>query len=215
MGRRASVRTVEPRAPAPTLVHLVRHGLVDNPRRLVYGRLPGWHLSPEGRRQAEAVARRLEGRPITAVYSSPLERARETAEIVAAAVGTPVAVRDDLTESALATPWEGLAWSEVKTRRRDEWEAYLQRPLEMSGVPEGLAAMAERMRHTIGEIAAAHPGAQVVAVSHGDPIKAGVLALTGGAPADLQRIYLPTGAMISLRVGPQRAIVAERWTPSG
>src|SRR5262245_12806685 len=99
------------REPAPTLVHLVRHGLVDNPRRLVYGRLPGWHLSPEGKRQAEGAARHLAGRPIAAVYSSPLERARETAAIVAA--GAPVTVRDDLTEAALAAPWEGLPWAHV------------------------------------------------------------------------------------------------------
>ncbi|HET8648098.1 MAG TPA: histidine phosphatase family protein, partial [Vicinamibacteria bacterium] len=56
---------MQPGAP-PTLVHLVRHGLVDNPRRLVYGRLPGWHLSPPGRRQAEAAARRLRGREVAA-----------------------------------------------------------------------------------------------------------------------------------------------------
>jgi broad specificity phosphatase PhoE len=53
--------------PAPTLVHLVRHGVVENPRRVVYGRTPGWHLSAEGRAQADAAARRLAGRPIAAV----------------------------------------------------------------------------------------------------------------------------------------------------
>ena len=72
--------------------------------------------------------------------------------------------------------------------------------------------MAERMQRAIREMAAAHPGAQVVAVSHGDPIRAGVLALTGGDLPDLHRIRVPTGAIISLRVFPERAIVAERWT---
>jgi broad specificity phosphatase PhoE len=197
---------------APCSVHLLRHGLVDNPRRLVYGRLPGWHLSAEGRRQAEAAARRLRGRPIAAVYSSPLERARETADVVAAEQGLPVAVRDDLTESALAARWEGLAWSEVKTARRDEWEAYLRQPLQMTDVPETLTALAARMERAIREIAAAHPGQEVVAVSHGDPIRAGVLALTGGGLERLQQVYLPTGAMITMRVSPAAAMVAERWS---
>jgi probable phosphoglycerate mutase len=202
---------VDTRTPAPALVHLLRHGLVENPRRLVYGRLPGWHLSAEGRRQAEAAARRLGGRPIAAVYSSPLERARETAEAVAQAVGVGVAVRDDLIESALSAPWEGLPWSEVKTARRDEWERYLREPLRMTDVPEPLEAMAARMRRAVREIAAAHPGREVVAVSHGDPIRSGVLALTGEPLEHLHRLYLPTGAMITVRVGPDAAIIAERW----
>jgi broad specificity phosphatase PhoE len=199
--------------PAPTLVHLLRHGLVDNPRGLVYGRTPGWHLAPAGRRQAEAAARRLAGRPIAAVYSGPLERARETAAIVAA--GAPVVVRDDLTEAALAAPWEGLAWSHVKQAHRAQFDVYLHRPHDLVDVPEPLAALAGRMRRAIGDLAAAHPGAEVVAVSHGDPIRAGVLATTGGDLADLTRLYLPPCGMISLRVHPERTIVADRWTPRG
>jgi broad specificity phosphatase PhoE len=197
--------------PAPALVHLLRHGLVENPRRLVYGRLPGWHLSAEGRRQAEAAARRLSGRPIAALYSSPLERARETAEAVAAVTGVPITVREDLTESALASQWEGLSWSDVKTARRAEWELYLREPLRMTDIPETLEAMAARMQRAIREIAAAHPGREVVAVSHGDPIRSGVLALTGEPLEHLHRLYLPTGAMITVRVGPGKAIIAERW----
>jgi broad specificity phosphatase PhoE len=201
--------------PAPTLVHLVRHGVVENPRRVVYGRTPGWHLSAEGRAQADAAARRLAGRPIAAVYSSPLERAQETAEVVARAVGAPLMVREDLTEAALAAPWEGLPWSHVKEADRARWETYLHRPAELADVPEGVSALAARMERAIREIAAAHPGAEAVAVSHGDPIKAGVLALTGGAHEGLSRLYLPTGAVMSLRIEPARAIVADRWTPRG
>ena len=62
-----------------TLLHLVRHGQVDNPQKIVYGRQRGWRLSDRGRREAEAVARHLGGRPIARVYTSPLERAVQTA----------------------------------------------------------------------------------------------------------------------------------------
>jgi len=64
-------------------------------------------------------------------------------------------------------------------------------------------------------MAAAHPGAEVAMVSHGDPIKAGLIALTGGDLAGLNRFYLPTGGIVSLRVERERAIIAERWTPRG
>ena len=196
-----------------TLVHLVRHGLVENPRRLVYGRLPGWHLSAEGRAQAEAAARRLRGREVAALYSSPLERARETADVLAAALGAALTVRDDLTEATLAAPWEGQPWTHVQDAHRARWETYLHRPLELVDVPEPVAALADRMARAIRELAAAHPAAEVVAVSHGDPIKAGVLALTGGDLAALNRFYLPTGAIVSLRIERGRALIAERWTP--
>jgi broad specificity phosphatase PhoE len=196
-----------------TLVHLVRHGLVENPRRLVYGRLPGFHLSPDGRAQAEAAARRLTGRPIAALYSSPLERARETADLIAGELGLPVDVRDGLTEAALAAVWEGLEWAHVRKAHAAQWETYLHRPMELADVPETVAALADRMARAIRDLAAAHPGAEVAAVSHGDPIKAGVLALTGGDLADLNRFYLPTGGIVSVRIEPERAIIAERWTP--
>jgi broad specificity phosphatase PhoE len=200
------------RTPAPALVHLVRHGLVDNPRRLVYGRQPGWHLGDQGRRQAGAAAARLRQRAIAAVYASPLERAQETAAIIAAAVDRPVITREDLTESSFAVPWEGRPWRDVKARHADEWHTYLDRPLEMRGVAEPLAALAERMGRAIRSLASAHPGQEVVAVSHGDPIKAGALAVTGADLAGLHSLHVPTGAIVTLRVGPGSALIASRWT---
>ena len=199
-------------AAAPTLIHLVRHGLVDNPRRLVYGRSPGWHLSEQGRRQAEACARRLKPRPIAALYSSPLERAVETAEILSAGLGLSLTVRPDLTESAMASRWEGLSWREVKTVHRQRWEAYLEDPLSFTDVEEPLIALAQRMAVALRALAAAHPGQQVVAVSHGDPIKAGVITLTGGELGGLHQLYLPTGGGIALRMEGDQATVVERWT---
>jgi broad specificity phosphatase PhoE len=202
--------TVAHPAGAVTRVHLVRHGQVDNPRRMVYGRQPGWHLSAKGRRQAEAVARALAGRAVAALFSSPLERARETADILARTLALPVQVRDELTESALAAHWEGLSWLHVWTRRHREWDTYRKRPLEMEA-PEPLLDLAARMSAALRALAAAFPGRQIVAVSHGDPIKAAVVTLTGGDLARLHEQKLPTGGRIALDVpaaGP--AVVAER-----
>ena len=83
-----------------TRVHVVRHGEVDNPTGVLYGRLPGYHLSDKGRAQAQAVADALAERDIVAVIASPLERAQETAGPIAAKHGLPVDTDPDLIESA-------------------------------------------------------------------------------------------------------------------
>jgi broad specificity phosphatase PhoE len=188
----------------------VRHGQVHNPERMVYGRLPGWRLSAKGRGQAEAAARALADRPVRALYSSPLERAVETAGVLAGSLALPVQVREDLIESALAAHWEGLSWLHVFIRRHREWETYRKRPLEMA-VPEPLSRLADRVAAAVRSLALAHPGQEVVAVSHGDPIKAAVLALTGRDLSRLHEERLPTGGRIALDVAAGgRAVVAER-----
>jgi broad specificity phosphatase PhoE len=184
-----------------TRVHLVRHGRVDNPKRIVYGRQPGWKLSAKGRVQAEDVARALAGRPLTALYASPLERARETAAILGRTLGLPVQVREDLMEADLAAQWEGMTWPQVWLRHHGEWTTYRKRPLEMAA-PETLAELAVRMSTAVRDLAARHRGQEVVAVSHGDPIKAAVLALTGGDLGRLHEHKLATGGRITLDVRP-------------
>lgn len=197
-----------------TVLHLVRHGQVENPQKIVYGRQRGWRLSARGRAEAEAVARHLGGRPIARVYTSPLERAVQTATVIAGTCGGEVEPRDDLVEALLCAPWEGLAWREVKRSRSREWARYLFRPLEVGGVDEDLRALATRMETALRAIAAAHPEQQVVAVSHGDPLKAGILALTGGDLRELHRLPVPTGGLVSVEMdgtGPAR--ILERWAP--
>src|SRR5262245_5177232 len=89
-----------------TIVHLVRHGEVANPDGLLYGRMPGFRLSEDGQMMAKAAADYLAGRDIRVLKSSPLERAIETAEPIAAQLGLQIAVDERLIE-----PWnhfEGL-----------------------------------------------------------------------------------------------------------
>src|SRR5512137_923961 len=69
--------------PHPTPLHLVRHGEVDNPTGIFYGRLPRYALGTEGRAQAVATARLLADEPVTAIYTSPMLRARQTARAIA------------------------------------------------------------------------------------------------------------------------------------
>src|SRR5260370_21492797 len=83
-----------------TVVHLWRHGEVENRPKILYGRLPGFRLSTVGEQMAKAAAQGLAGHDITVVMSSPLERAQQTAEPIAAQFGLPIGVDDRLIESA-------------------------------------------------------------------------------------------------------------------
>jgi broad specificity phosphatase PhoE len=191
---------------------LVRHGHVENPDRVVYGRLAGWHLSEDGRRQAAAVAERLRGRALARVYSSPLERALETAEVISKATGAPVVSDEALTESALGACWEGLSWAEVKATRRAQWEAYLHRPHEIDFVSETFAALGQRMASALRRIAAVG-GGEAAVVSHGDPIKAALCTLTGVPIARMHGLRVPTGSLVVVELDGERAAILERWSP--
>src|SRR5712692_3217890 len=91
--------TADPASTDTTIVHLVRHGEVENPRGILYGRLPGYHLSEDGRIMAKAAADFLASRDVTVLRSSPLERALETAEPIAAHFGLQVVVDERLIEA--------------------------------------------------------------------------------------------------------------------
>jgi broad specificity phosphatase PhoE len=82
-----------------TTVHLLRHGEVHNPNRVLYGRLPGFGLSEDGLRMAHAAAEALRSRDVVAVVASPLQRAQETAAPIAAAFDVPVRTDERLLES--------------------------------------------------------------------------------------------------------------------
>jgi broad specificity phosphatase PhoE len=151
-----------------TIVHLLRHGEVDNPRGVLYGRLPGFRLSEDGILMAKAAARALAGRDVTALYSSPLERARETAEPLAETFDLPVTIDERLIEGA--NRFEGMTFGvgDGSLRRPRHWW-HLRNPLRPSwGEPyeQIVARMLAAM--TIARTAAR--GHEVVCVSHQLPI---------------------------------------------
>jgi probable phosphomutase (TIGR03848 family) len=157
------------------------------------GRAPGLHLSDAGRQQAEAAAARVaaletDTRRVGAVYASPLERAQETAEPIAKAVGCDLQTDESLNELDIGE-WTGL---ELKAaRKRREW-ATIQRYPSGFRFPggESFHDMQARMVTTLDRLRARHPGEVVVAVSHADPIRA-VVAHALGTHLDLfQRIVV-------------------------
>ncbi len=163
----------------PRLVHLIRHGEVDNPDHVVYAALAGFGLSDTGRAEAARAARHLGNRPVVAVWSSPLERALETAGIIAKRFGLPVGVDPRLTEWRLADRWAGVGWDDLDEEFPGELDAYLHDPLDLPFSPESLQALAVRMRAAITDISSRYRDGDVVIVSHQDPVQAARLALTG------------------------------------
>ena len=152
---------------------LARHGQsVSNAVRRFQG-VQDVPLSELGRRQAEALARALRSRRIAAVYSSPLQRARHTAELVAAAVQAPLRSVDDLRELSLGE-WEGCTVEEVEARPGNPYACWVRDPV--GSLPPGgepLADVQGRMVRALADIERAHPnGDDVLVVCHGGVISA-------------------------------------------
>jgi probable phosphoglycerate mutase len=181
----------KPAPPASTLVLLVRHGQTPTTGTLLPGRAPGLHLAEAGHAQARRAAERITALPsVDAVYSSPLERARETAAPIAAALGQKVKIDKGLLECDFGA-WTGAELK--KLMKLPEWGT-VQRAPSTFRFPggESFTEMQTRIVSAIDRIRAAHPGGTVVCVSHADPIKAAV-AHSMGTHLDLfQRVVIST-----------------------
>jgi broad specificity phosphatase PhoE len=150
-----------------TVVHLLRHGEVHNPNKVLYGRLPGFGLSELGERMAERAAEFFADRDVVRVVSSPLERARQTAELVAKELGLEVAIDDRLIEAENVFQGRTVHARDVATDPRLAWS--VRNPLRPSwGEPYSRIAL--RM-HAAVEIARELAyGHEAVLVSHQLPI---------------------------------------------
>jgi probable phosphomutase (TIGR03848 family) len=177
--------------PKPTTVLLVRHGTTPTTGQSVPGRAPGLHLADAGVRQAERAAERLaELTKVDAVYCSPLERTRETAKPIGAALGLKPKVARGLLECDFGD-WTGARLKDLY--KRPEWRTVQQAPSQFR-FPNGesFTEMQLRMVGAIEQLTARHPGGTIVCVSHADPIKA-AMAHALGTHIDLfQRIVIST-----------------------
>ena len=151
-----------------TIVHLVRHGEVANPDRILYGRIPGFNLSEDGQMMAKAAADFMAGRDVTVLRSSPLDRAVQTAEPIAAQLGLPIEIDERLIE-----PWnhfEGLnvGVGDGSLRAPRHW-IYLRNPFRPSW-GEPYKEVAARVLGAAADAARAALGHEAVCVSHQLPI---------------------------------------------
>ncbi|WP_217182893.1 histidine phosphatase family protein [Streptomyces sp. AC495_CC817] len=148
-------------------LHLVRHGEVHNPQRVLYGRLPDYHLSEAGRRMAAAAADHVAalGRPVTELHCSPLERAQESAEPLAERFSLVPAIDDRIIEPT--NVFEGTRMRRSLMNPANWW--HLRRP-SLPSWGEAYSSIAERMIAAMDEAWHAAESGDVVFVSHQAPI---------------------------------------------
>jgi probable phosphomutase (TIGR03848 family) len=203
--KRSSSRpaAAKPSPPPATTILLVRHGQTPTTGKVLPGRAPGLHLADEGRRQAEIAAERIAAlNRVDAVYSSPLERAKETAAPISAARGLRTRTDRGLFECDFGD-WTG---AELKTLMKlPEWQT-VQRAPSTFRFPNGesFVEMQTRMVSTLDRLRHLHPGGTIVCVSHADTIKAAVAHALGTHIDLFQRIVISPAS-----------ITAVTWSPGG
>jgi len=165
-----------------TIFHLVRHASYDLLGRVLAGRQPGHALNAAGREEAARLAQALKGHALVAIVSSPIERAQETARIIAAPHRLNVRIEPDLTEIDFGS-WTGMTFQDLHDQ--PGWAAFNTfRSTAPTPGGETMPAAQARAVATLTRLAACHPGAELALVSHGDVVKA-ILAHALGTPLDL------------------------------
>jgi probable phosphoglycerate mutase len=183
-----------------TRIILIRHASNDYVAtgRLA-GRTPGVHLNERGRAEAQALAERLAAVPLAAVYSSPLERALETANPIADRQGIPLQVLENLVETDCGE-WTGAFVQELT--QTELWRI-LQTAPSFARHPggESMAEVQVRMVTAVEKLRVWHPGQRVAVVSHSDPIKL-VLAFLVGMHIDVfQRLVVDPASISEIEFG--------------
>ncbi|HEX2425023.1 MAG TPA: MSMEG_4193 family putative phosphomutase [Actinomycetota bacterium] len=181
-----------------TVLLLVRHGMTSVTGSKLTGWAPGFHLSEEGRVQAERVGERLVELPLRAIYCSPLERCRETAEPLARRTRLSVRVRPRLGEVRYGD-WTGRSLAQL--RRTKLWRRVQLTPSNVRFPGgESFLEVQERAVDEVLRISESHPDAAVAAVSHADVIKL-VLAHFAGMHQDaFQRLVVDPGSVSVLSI---------------
>ncbi len=177
-----------------TVTVLLRHGATALTAERRFSGAGEIDLAPVGVEQARAAADRLTGdAPFAAVVSSPLTRARHTAEIVAGALGLDLSLDEDLRETDFGR-WEGATFTEVSRRWPAELAAWLASPDVAPPDGESFSATAKRVRRARDALLARFGGRRVLAVSHVTPIKTLVRIALDAPPQALHRMMLdPVG----------------------
>ncbi len=183
---------------AVTVFHLLRHGEHILRGRVLAGRTPGVGLSAHGRAEIAVVADRLAEENIGALYSSPLQRTRETAEILSRRLDLPILYREDILELDFGE-WTG--WTFDAVRADERWKLWSScRSIAIVPGGESMRQVQERAVTALCELRAAHPDETVLIVSHGDVIRAALLFALG-MPLDLfSRIEVGLASLSTVQI---------------
>ncbi len=191
---------------------LVRHGEVANPNHVVYGDLPGFHLSAAGVHQVHCTGRHLAGIDVDLIVTSPLSRAVETATAIARHHSIDPISDPRLTESGQFPHWNGHRWESIPTLFPGELESYLD-DAHGAGGSELISDVAQRYMSVVGE-ALVDDHRSIVVVGHQDPLQAVRLRLTNRGLGELRHDPPHHGEVITLTRSPNGEWTEEsRWGP--
>jgi probable phosphomutase (TIGR03848 family) len=182
-----------------TVLLLIRHAHTDAAGKRLTGWSQGVHLNARGREEAERLAERLDGIPVDALYSSPLERCRETIAPLARRRGLTVAGRRGLLEVDYGE-WTGRTISQL--RRTKLWRSVQQVPSTVR-FPNGESFLEVQSRAVaeLDRIAAAHPAGTVAVVTHADVVRLLIAHHAGMHTDHVQRLVVDPGSITVVVVG--------------
>lgn len=165
-----------------TKIHFIRHGKTDNPHNIVKGILDSFKLTAQGKKEVAKLGNYLKKRKINYIYHSPVKRTEQTAKILHSFF-PKAQLKPDKRLIEWQTDWQGHKITEIKKSPEMQWDLYKKDPLKFS---KGVKAqqIVKQMHEFVKDILQKHPGQEIIAVSHGDPIK-------------LIRCYLETGKISS------------------
>ncbi|HET9895849.1 MAG TPA: histidine phosphatase family protein [Streptosporangiaceae bacterium] len=180
----------------PTTTLLLRHGQTELSGERRFSGRADTPLTKEGVKQARLAARRLAqaGREIGVVLSSPLQRARRTAEAVAEATGAPLVIYEELIEADFGA-WQGLTFAEASAKWPGELAAWMASPDAAPPEGESFAMVALRVLNGLDKLIAAYRHSTVVAVSHVTPIKTLVCRALLAPPEAMFRMNLDVASL--------------------
>jgi broad specificity phosphatase PhoE len=199
-----------------TRVYLLRHADVENPRRVLYGHLPGFPLSERGRGQAVAVGRYLRDRVIRRIVHSPLSRAVETARLVQEQLGpeAPLIADDRLREAEFSRYLQGVPFWQIPVRR-PLWVVHKARRGLLPG-DEALDRLGGRVLEVASQMVADHPDEASLLVSHADPLQAAWVLLDGRprTERELYRKQVARAGLLEVEMDGDRVLAVNYVAPA-
>ncbi|MDT8899070.1 MAG: histidine phosphatase family protein [Thermanaerothrix sp.] len=178
------------------IVLLIRHAENDVMYRRLAGRLPGVHLNRRGQQQALGLARMLLGMPVQALYTSPLERAVETAQPLARALGLGVEIRPGLNEIDFGR-WQGRSYKQLQ--RTQLWRVLQATPSRVR-FPEG-EALSEAQQRVVAELESLAVEGIIACVTHADVIRLALLHFLNMTLDDLHRLIVAPASLSAILLG--------------
>jgi probable phosphoglycerate mutase len=179
----------------PTRLLMLRHGQTEHSAQRRYSGRGDLPLTELGERQAAAAAARLSTMDgVAAVLSSPMLRARQTAQPVADALGVPLSVHDGLIETDFGA-WEGLTFTEARERDPDLHTRWITDTSVAAPDGESMDAVHRRVRRALDQLIAEHGGTTLAVVTHVTPIKALLRMALDAGPSLLHRLHLDLASL--------------------